>query len=144
MVCLGNICRSPLAHGIMEHLSVQEGLNWEIDSAGTSGWHNGEQPDRRSIEVAKQNGIEISNQQSRQIKAPDFDYYDYIFAMDQSNLKDILSICPKDKEHKVHLFLPFGNVVSRHEVPDPYYTGGFDYVYDLIYGCCKNIAEKIR
>ncbi len=141
MVCLGNICRSPLAHGIMEKLVADKNLDWEIDSAGTSKWHNGEGPDPRSIAVAHKNNIDISRQVSRSISKMDLEYYDYIFAMDRSNLKDIKELAQENQLHKIHLFLPFGKVEEIDEVPDPYYTLGFDYVYDLINQANKNIVE---
>jgi protein-tyrosine phosphatase len=89
MVCLGNICRSPLAHGILEHLVIQKGLNWEIDSAGTGNWHVGQQPDHRSIAVAEKYGIDISGQCCRQFEVSDFDRFDHIFVMDRNNLEDV-------------------------------------------------------
>ncbi len=144
MVCLGNICRSPLAHGIMQKLSDDNNLHWEIDSAGTSGWHNGNAPDSRSIKVAKDNGIDISRQSSRIITKADLDYYDLIFAMDKSNYKNILKLCSSSsQEDRVQLFLPFAGITERDEVPDPYYDGGFDYVYDLVYRACEGILVKV-
>lgn len=144
MVCLGNICRSPLAHGIMEKLVEENKLDWEIDSAGTSKWHNGEGPDPRSIAVAFKNNLDISNQISRSISKYDLQHYDYIFAMDKNNLKDIQEIAQPDQLHKLHLFLPFGKVEETDEVPDPYYTLGFDYVFELINQANKNILDILR
>ncbi|MDO8993087.1 MAG: low molecular weight protein-tyrosine-phosphatase, partial [Daejeonella sp.] len=86
MVCLGNICRSPLAHGILEHLVRQKGLNWEIDSAGTGGWHVGQQPDSRSIAIAKKYGLDISGQSCRKFDTSDFERFDQILVMDYNNL----------------------------------------------------------
>jgi len=143
MVCLGNICRSPLAHGIMEKMANDQKLNWEIDSAGTSGWHNGGAPDPRSIEVAKKNNLDISRQVSRVLTKADLEYYDYIFAMDKNNLKDIQELAEHDQLKKIHLFLPFGEVEETEEVPDPYYTLGFDHVYDLINRANKTILKKL-
>jgi protein-tyrosine phosphatase len=91
MVCLGNICRSPLAHGILEHLVKEKNLNWEIDSAGTGNWHIGEKPDRRSIAVAQKYGVDITNQSCRQFDITDFEKYDHILTMDQNNLSDVIS-----------------------------------------------------
>jgi len=144
MVCLGNICRSPIAHGIMDHICKSKNLHWNIDSAGTSGWHNGEGPDPRSTEVAQKNGIQIASQISRQILPSDFEFYDYIFAMDKSNLINIKKLAPQGQEHKIKLFLSFAEIDERDEVPDPYYSGGFDYVYGLIEKACINIIERIE
>lgn len=142
MVCLGNICRSPIAHGIMEQLSKDHNLGWDIDSAGTSGWHNGEGPDTRSVKVSKLNGIDISRQISRQVTLTDFEYYDLIFAMDQSNYRDLIKLAKTEHQDKVKLFLSYGNITEREDVPDPYYTGGFDYVFNLINDACKNIVSQ--
>ena len=141
MVCLGNICRSPLAHGILEKLVNEKKLDWEIDSAGTSKWHNGEGPDPRSVAVAHKNNLDISRQISRSVSSSDLDYYDYIFAMDKSNLKDLQELANPEQLNKIHLFLPFGKVEETDEVPDPYYTLGFDYVFNLINQANKKILE---
>src|ERR1700744_1319167 len=115
MVCLGNICRSPLAHGIMEHLAREKGLDWQVDSAGTGNWDVGEPPDRRSIRTARAHGIDISDQVCRLFKISDFDIYDHIFVMDRNNLRDILSMARStEDEKKVSLLL--GDKI----VPDPY------------------------
>lgn len=100
MVCLGNICRSPLAHGILEHLAKENGLDWEIDSAGTGSWHIGHKPDRRSIAVAKSYGVDISSQRARQFEINDFDRYDFIFVMDENNYKDVIALA-KSQEEKI-------------------------------------------
>src|ERR1700750_1577761 len=91
MVCLGNICRSPLAEGIMQHLAKQEGLDWEVDSAATGNWCVGKPPDKRSIQVAQQHGIDISKQVCRQFKVSDYDKFDHILVMDKNNLTNILA-----------------------------------------------------
>jgi len=133
MVCLGNICRSPLAHGLLEHKNKERDLNWIVDSAGTSLWHKGEKPDSRSIEVAKNNGIDISDQSSRQIVKRDLDEFDLILAMDSSNYNDILSLASKDHhKDKVKLILNYSQPNQNRGVPDPYYHGGFQSVYDMI------------
>jgi protein-tyrosine phosphatase len=134
MVCLGNICRSPIAEGVLRHISEERGIKLEIDSAGTSGYHAGEQPDARAMKCLKHHEIDISNQRCRQIKSSDFEYFDKIFAMDRSNLKDLLSMCPEEKwKSKISLFLHFEDDVHRQIVPDPYYGGEHDFerVYDL-------------
>jgi len=138
MVCLGNICRSPLAHGVLEHLAKQKGLDWEIDSAGTGDWHVGAPPDLRSIAVARKFGIDISSQSCRLFDPVDFDYYDQILVMDHSNMKDVLSLARNEQQKsKVSLFLD--NAV----VPDPYYDDSqFEPVYLMIENRCKKIIEN--
>jgi protein-tyrosine phosphatase len=139
MVCLGNICRSPLAEGIMQHLSNEQHLGWTVDSAGTGGWHVGEQPDRRSIRVARENGIDISRQVCRKFRESDFDDFDYIYVMDNNNLNDVLGMALDEQSaSKVKLLL-----VDK-EVPDPYYDNSqFNPVFELIEGGCKNIIREL-
>lgn len=138
MVCLGNICRSPLAHGILEHLAREKGLDWEIDSAGTGNWHVGQQPDKRSIAVAKKYGVDISGQSCRQFDISDFEKYDQILVMDYSNLNDVKALAPGEADHqKVALFLKDGIV------PDPYYDDNeFDPVYRMVEKRCREILEE--
>ncbi len=143
MVCLGNICRSPLAQGVMEHIAMQKKMDCTIDSAGTSSFHNGQPPDPRSIAVAKDNGIDITHQRSQLLVASDLDQYDYIFVMDKSNYRDTVALAStEDQKEKIKLFLEFGGSDIL-EVPDPYYTLGFDYVYNLISEACQIICDKI-
>lgn len=143
MVCLGNICRSPLAQGVMEHIAVQRNLDYTIDSAGTSSFHNGQKPDPRSIAVASENGIDISHQRSQLLVASDLDKYDLIFVMDKSNYRDTVALAINEEQtEKIKLFLEYGESEIQ-EVPDPYYTLGFDYVYDLISEACEVICDKI-
>jgi protein-tyrosine phosphatase len=139
MVCLGNICRSPLAHGIMEHLAKEQRLDWQVDSAGTGNWHVGEGPDRRSIRTASEHGIDISDQVCRLFRISDFEEYDYIFVMDRSNLSDILSMARNDEDRrKVKLLL--GDKI----VPDPYYDDSqFEPVFNMIEEGCKEIIKKL-
>ncbi|MDB5090639.1 MAG: colonic acid production protein [Mucilaginibacter sp.] len=139
MVCLGNICRSPLAHGIMEHLANEQGLDWEIESAGTGDWHVGEGPDRRSTRTAREHGIDISKQVCRLFRISDFDTYDHIFVMDKSNLSDILSMARNDEDRKkVRLLL--GDKI----VPDPYYDDTqFEPVFQMIEKGCKEIIKQL-
>lgn len=138
MVCLGNICRSPLAHGILEHLIKENGLDWEIDSAGTGSWHVGEAPDQRSVSIAKNYHIDISTQVCRQFDQRDFDYYDRIYVMDHSNLKDVLALA-KTEEHRKKVKLLLGDTI----VPDPYYNDAhFDPVYRMIEKRCREILEQ--
>ena len=144
MVCLGNICRSPLAEGILKS-KVDKSLV-VVDSAGTGGWHVGELPDKRSIEVASRNQINISNQRCRKFKVDDFDDFDLIYVMDKSNLSDVLNLAATTlHEQKVKLILNELTPVSNMEVPDPYYGGerGFDHVFNLLDNACEHIAKKI-
>lgn len=143
MVCLGNICRSPLAEGILQSKLPKD--KFLVDSAGTGGWHSGELPDKRSIETAKNKGLDITNQRARQFKTSDFDTFDHIYVMDMSNYKNVLSLSQNEiQKSKVKLILnelfPNENV----EVPDPYYGGqnGFEQVYEMLDKACDIIAEK--
>ena len=139
MVCLGNICRSPLAHGILDHMAKEKNLNWQIDSAGTGNWHIGEQPDRRSIAVAKKYGVDISTQSCRQFLSNDFENFDLILVMDQNNLSDVISLATTDADFsKVRLFLKNG------VVPDPYHDDKqFDPVYQMIEKRCLELIEEL-
>ena len=139
MVCLGNICRSPLAEGIMQHLADEKRLDWQIDSAGTGGWHVGEQPDRRSIRTARGHGIDISKQMCRKFRESDFEEFDHIFVMDKYNLANIWSKA-RNKYDKRKIKLLLGDK----EVPDPYYTNMFDHAYDLIEEGCRNIINTYK
>lgn len=143
MVCLGNICRSPLAEGIMWQKIKERNLSWEVDSSGTSGWHEGSLPDRRSVEVAKKNGIDITNQRSRQINAKDLEFFDLIVAMDSSNYNDILRLADSyAKKEKVKLILNYLYPNENRGVPDPYYEGGFEKVYLMLEKSCENIIQS--
>ncbi len=143
MVCLGNICRSPLAEGILKHKIREKGLDWYVDSAGTGGWHAGELPDRRSIKVAQKFGIDITDQRARQFKTADLDSFDVILAMDGANLKDLKYYAkhPEQKE-KIQLIMNFARPQSDEEVPDPYYDNRFQLVYDLLDEACDAVIEK--
>lgn len=144
LVCLGNICRSPLAHGVLNHLV--DPAKVEVDSAGTGAYHIGKAPDRRSIAVAKANGLDISQQRARQFQAEDFQQFDHIFVMDKENLADVRRLAPDaETAQKAQLFLSvLENSVE--EVPDPYYGGeeGFQYVYDLVLEASKAIVKKLE
>jgi protein-tyrosine phosphatase len=100
LVCLGNICRSPLAHGILEHLANTEGLGWEIDSAGTGNWHIGHSPDSRSVAVARKMGVDISEQRARQFEQADFVRFDHILVMDDQNLKNVVALAQSERKTK--------------------------------------------
>jgi protein-tyrosine phosphatase len=137
MVCLGNICRSPLAHGVLQQLADDKGLGWTIDSAGTGGWHIGNPPDDRAIAIAKDHGIDISGQQAQQLGSGHFDRFDHIFAMDRANLRSLLTTAETaDQRARIQLFLP------DKEVPDPYYDDDlFEIVYQLIEARCEELIE---
>lgn len=142
MVCLGNICRSPLAEGIMQDLVLKHDLDWIVTSSGTSGFHNGERPHRNSISVAKLHGIDISGQVSTQFSLYDFDEYDHILVMDQSNYKHVVHLARDHRDsEKVHLLMSFHPDPIELDVPDPYYTGGFEKVYRLIEAACLGFIE---
>ena len=144
MVCLGNICRSPLAEGILA--SKLDSSKFFVDSAGTAGYHVGELPDRRSIATSNQHGIDITQQRSRKFVKNDFQAFDYIFAMDQSNYSNILNLAETSEDReKVQLILNQISPNSNLEVPDPYYGGdqGFENVYQMLEEACSIFAEKI-
>ena len=143
MVCLGNICRSPLAQGIMEAKASKQGLEWYIDSAGTSAWHIGEAPDHRSISIANTNGVSIAHQQARQVLSEDIDAFDLILAMDQNNYNNLRQLFNgKFTEDKIKLIMNFVYPGKNMPVPDPYYDGSFERVYRLLDLACENIIEK--
>ena len=142
MVCLGNICRSPLAHGILKNRIDKLNLDWEVDSAGTSAFHAGEQPDERSIEVAEKNNINISNQRSRQFVSADLQQFDLIIAMDNSNFKDIKSLASTNEESKIKMLLNYSYPNENRAVPDPYYHGGFESVFEMISMAIDQLVEQ--
>lgn len=138
MVCLGNICRSPLAEGIMQHLADKARLDWQIDSAGTGDWHVGQGPDRRSIKAAANEGIDISKQICRLFRTRDFDDFDLILVMDKSNLSNVLAMARNDEDRKKVKMLLGDNIV-----PDPYYDDAqFAPVFKLIEAGCKEIIKE--
>lgn len=144
MVCLGNICRSPLAQGILESKLDEE--KYLVASAGTANYHIGKLPDSRSIAVAKKNGIDISNQRAAQFRASDFDTYDYIFTMDESNYENVITLAKTNSQkEKALLILNEITPESNAEVPDPYYGGdsGFDHVFELLDEACNQIKKRI-
>ncbi|MDY8138287.1 low molecular weight protein-tyrosine-phosphatase [Aquimarina sp. 2201CG5-10] len=145
MVCLGNICRSPLAEGILQ--SKLDSDHYQVDSCGTSSYHIGERPDSRSIQVAKKYDINISNQRAAQFKTSDFDTYDLIYAMDNSNYQNITKLArnPEDKK-KVSLILDELYPKGSMDVPDPYYGGdqGFEDVFSMLDKASDKIAKKLK
>lgn len=145
MVCLGNICRSPLAEGILASKLPKD--KFYVDSAGTGNWHAGEQPDKRSIATAKNHGVDISKQKARQFKTSDFDTFDYIFVMDNNNKTDVLKLAKTENQRKkVDLML---NVLFPNEnvaVPDPYYgdMSDFENVYQMLDQATTLLAEQLK
>lgn len=145
MVCLGNICRSPLAEGILQ--SKLDANFFSIDSAGTAAYHIGELPDQRSIAVAKKHGIDISNQKARKFDIKDFIEFDVIYAMDKENYQNICSLAKNKTElQKVKMILDEVNLSQNLSVPDPYYGGddGFQNVYQLLDEACEKISKNYK
>ncbi|MBR9867197.1 MAG: low molecular weight phosphotyrosine protein phosphatase [Oceanospirillales bacterium] len=145
-VCLGNICRSPTAHGVFRSRVEQRGLAHliEIDSAGTAGYHIGNPPDHRAVASARQRGYDLSDLRARQAISADFDHYDYIIAMDKENLSELKLICPPHFKGYLGLFLDLAEL-DVCEVPDPYYGGpaGFDHVLDLVEVASEALLDRI-
>jgi len=141
MVCLGNICRSPLAEGIVRHLADTEQLDWEIASAGTGNWHIGQPADKRSIAIAKKYGYDISAQRAQHFNSQMFDDFDHILVMDKNNLRDILNLAATEEHRaKVRLFL-----TEELEVTDPYFDDQlFDPVFKTIEGRAKKLIEELK
>ncbi|MFN5182589.1 MAG: low molecular weight protein-tyrosine-phosphatase [Bacteroidota bacterium] len=141
MVCLGNICRSPVAEGLMRKIASENNLMVTVDSAGTSGHHNGENPDKRSQRNALKNGVDISGLISRKFKLNDFENFDVIYVMDKSNKRNILQMAKDEtQKNKVKMFLG-----EEREVPDPWYGGedGFELVFQMIKNRCEEIVKEI-
>ena len=144
MVCLGNICRSPLAEGIMRSKLSED--NFIVDSAGTANYHIGNKPDGRSIKVALKYGLDISSQRGQQFRTGHFDTFDYIYAMDNSNYQNILKLARNQEDkRKVKLILNEVYPNQNYDVPDPYYGGehGFENVYKMLDEACDNIVKKL-
>ena len=147
-VCMGNICRSPTAHGVFEGLVAREGLSHliEVDSAGTHGYHVGDPPDPRAQETALRRGFDLSRQRARKAHVGDFERFDYVLAMDRDNYEILIAICPRGQEGKLRLFLEFAPELGRSEVPDPYYGGpqGFEQVFDFVEAAASGLLAEIR
>ena len=144
---MGNICRSPTAHGVFQHLVDTEGLNESIivDSAGTYDFHIGKKPDSRSINAASERGYDLSSLRARQVERSDFERFEIILAMDRENYSDLLSQCNEVYADKIKLFLDFSSDKNMHEVPDPYYSGtdGFKTVLDLVEDASRGLLNYI-
>lgn len=144
-VCMGNICRSPTAEGAFAAQIKKHDVThlFEVDSAGTHDYHIGERPDARSQNSARKFGIDLSTQRGRQVHESDFYHYDYILAMDESNLANLQAICPKDQQYKLSLMLD--NIPNNkiRSVPDPYFEGRFDEVYEMLNTASEFLIERL-
>lgn len=147
-VCMGNICRSPSADGVMRHMVRQQGLQDRVavDSAGTHNYHPGSPPDTRSQQHAAQRGYDLSHLRARQVQAADFVRFDLILAMDHDNLENLQSICPPEHQHKLRRMTAFCTRHNSPVVPDPYYGGaaGFERVLDLVEDACEGLVRHIQ
>ncbi|CAA6815760.1 MAG: Low molecular weight protein tyrosine phosphatase (EC [uncultured Aureispira sp.] len=146
MVCLGNICRSPLAEGILKHKVKQEGLDWEVDSAGTSGYHKDALPDVRSIAIAQEHGLDLTDQRSRKFTVQDLEAFDIIYVMDSSNYNDVMRLCENTvQKSKIRLIMNMVLPEKNIAVPDPYWNDdGFKKVYLMLDEACQMIVQEYR
>ncbi len=147
MVCLGNICRSPLAEGIMRKNIEAAGLDAMVDSSGTAHFHIGQSPDPRSTESGQKHGVDITPLRGRQFGVADYDNFDLIYVMDNSNYKNVLSLARDEVDKsKVELLLNVSNPDKFLDIPDPYYGGeqGFENVYQMINEACAKIADNLK
>ena len=144
-VCMGNICRSPTAEGIFRSIVSKQELSdfFEIDSAGTHAYHIGNPPDSRSQKTARKHGVDLSNQRARKIHESDFFYYDYIIAMDTDNIEILRSICPANSQSQIKLLLDYRPDSSFPSVPDPYFEGKFDEVFEMVHSACTAFLENL-
>ena len=145
MVCLGNICRSPLAEGILRHKINLEGLDWEVQSAGTGSWYIGEAPDPRSQKIAKINGIDISKQKAQKFSQKHFSEFDRIYTMDSSNYRDVVNMAINEEDkNKVELIMNLVEPGKNKAVPDPYYDDDlYATVYEMLDKACEEIMKEL-
>jgi len=147
-ICMGNICRSPTAHGVFLKLIDEHSLGHliEVDSAGTHAYHVGEPPDGRAQAAALRRDVDLSPLRARKVQPGDFDGFDYLLAMDDDNLQILAQMSPSGREGKLRLFLDFAPHIPEREVPDPYYGGesGFERVLDLIEAAAEGLLEDIK
>lgn len=147
-VCLGNICRSPTAEGVFRRVCQEQGVadQIRIDSAGTANWHAGKPPDARAVMTAKGRGVDISGLRARQATAADFYDFDFVIAMDDSNVEDLEILRPVDASAELHRFLAFAGSDAPRDVPDPYYGGdeGFEQVLDLVTEASRGLLNHLR
>jgi protein-tyrosine phosphatase len=146
-VCLGNICRSPMAEGVFRRIAEEEGVLhlFDIDSAGLGHWHIGQAPDTRAQKAARDRGIDISGQSARQVKHGDFARFDLVLAMDETNFQELVQLAPADARHKVRRFLDFAPKARTRDVPDPFFGGpeGFDHALDLIEQAARGLLASL-
>ena len=147
-VCMGNICRSPMAEGVFKHHVKQAGLDGCIstDSAGTHDYHIGEPPDLRAQRAARRRGYDLSELRARQVNPGDFSSFDYVLAMDELNLRLLERLCPSQHAHKLKLLMEFSTSPALREVPDPYYGGeqGFERVLDMVEQAAQELLDHLR
>ena len=147
-VCMGNICRSPTAHGVFVKILNDQSLTSvvQVDSAGTHAYHIGKGADERSQLAASRRGIDLSSLRARQVKPADFHEFDYVLAMDDDNLQHLEMICPIEQRKKLQLFMTFAPQMKKREVPDPYYGGssGFEQVLDLVEAAAEGLLQDIK
>jgi protein-tyrosine phosphatase len=146
MVCMGNICRSPTAEGVLRALAAREALALEIDSAGTHGYHVGDPPDERAVRHARARGYDLSALRARAVRDEDFERFDLILAMDEANLARLRQRCPPSSAHKLKLLLEYAPAAAVREVPDPYYgdADGFERVLDLVEDAARGLLAELR
>ena len=147
LVCLGNICRSPMAEGILRDMIQKHGLGWSTDSAGTGDYHVGEQPDRRAMKTMRERGIDISDLRARHLRASDFEEFDLLLAMDANNLQNMRQVAPsRELAKKARLMMDYAPDHALREVPDPYFGGeeGFVEVYEMLTEACTNLINVVR
>lgn len=146
MVCLGNICRSPMAEGVLRHLAKERGLSIETDSAGTGDYHLGEPPDPRAQAAMRRQGLDISDLRARQFVREDFERFDVILAMDADNLRNVRRLAPTEAQaRKAVLLMDHAPQHPLREVPDPYFGGdeGFDAVFSMLHQACSNLLDDL-
>ncbi|HJR71622.1 MAG TPA: low molecular weight protein-tyrosine-phosphatase [Gammaproteobacteria bacterium] len=147
-VCMGNICRSPTAEGVLKKLLAERApeLDVQVDSAGTHGYHAGDAPDARACRAAERRGVDLKGLRARQVTITDFEHFELVLAMDEQNRAFLLEACPVEYRARVRLFLEFAPHLKRHEVPDPYYGGstGFEHVLDLVEEAAAGLIEHLR
>jgi protein-tyrosine phosphatase len=146
-VCLGNICRSPVAEGIFRHVAQKAGIldSLIIDSAGLGSWHVGQPPDQRAQDALASRGISIADLRARQVTQEDFERFDLILAMDRANRKGLEKLAPKSAQHKIRLLMDCAPSLTVHEIPDPFFGGkeGFDYVVQLVDAASRGLLHRI-
>lgn len=145
-VCTGNICRSPIAHGLLEQLSALHQLGWEIDSAGTIGFHTGDAPDSRSVRVMEARNIDIAQQKSRKLTLADFDYFDLILALDKGHFDEMIQLANQGQHHKIKMATHWHPHLKDHSVPDPYYGDyqDFENVYDMLRESMEELVKHYK